>query len=121
MNIVFLPADSAEAAAEAGGGEVRVVVSGPAAGDTAMWRLDPGEPRLKLRAADGVTGDTRLKVVWGWVEQGMESTGGNTCACADTCPAPPDVSTTADSGTFTVLTVAAGWRMLATRVSACSG
>ena len=117
-----MPADSAEAAAEAGGGEVRVVVSGPAAGDTAMWRLDPGEPRLKLRAADGVTGDTRLKVVWpggGWVEQGMESTGGNTCA--DTCPAWPDVSTTADSGTLTVLTVAAGCRRLATRASAGSG
>ena len=79
MNTVFFDAEAEweeeEEEAE-GGGEVRVVVSGPAAGDTDMWRLD-GEARLKVVEPD----------------PGMLSTGGK------------DPSDTEDeSGTLTVFT-----------------
>ena len=67
VKIVFLFADNEET--EEGGGDVRVVVSGPLAGDTAMWSPgltpDPGELSEKLAEA-------------GLTEQGMLSTGGNT-------------------------------------------
>ena len=80
VKIVFLFADNAEA--EEGGGDVRVVVSGPRAGDTATWSPvltpDPGELSEKLVEA-------------GPTEQGMLSTGGNTDE-SDIC------------GTLTVLT-----------------
>ena len=84
VKIVFLFADREEA--EEGGGDVRVVVSGPRAGDTAMWSpgLDPDTGELSEKLAGA--GDT---------EQGMLSTGGNTAEESDICE---------DSGTLTVLT-----------------
>ena len=79
VKIVFLFADRDEP--EEGGGDVRVVVSGPRAGDTAMWR-------------PGLAPDTGEKA--GLTEQGMLSTGGNTAEEeSDICE---------DSGTLTVLT-----------------
>ena len=78
VKIVFLCVDRCEP--EEGGGDVRVVVSGPRAGDTAMWR-------------PGLAPDTGEKA--GLTEQGMLSTGGNTEEESDKCE---------DSGTLTVLT-----------------
>lgn len=80
VKIVFLFADREEP--EEGGGDVRVVVSGPRAGDTAMW-------------SPGLAPDTGEKA--GETEQGMLSTGGNTAEEeeSDICE---------DSGTLTVLT-----------------
>ena len=67
VKIVFLFADNEEA--EEGGGDVRVVVSGPRAGDTAMWRhgLTPDTGELSEKLAEA-----------GLTEQGMLSTGGST-------------------------------------------
>ena len=77
MNTFFFDAEAEWEDEEAeGGGEVRVVVSGPAAGDTDIWRLE---------------GEARLKVVV--PEPGMLRTGGK------------DPSDTEDeSGTLTVFT-----------------
>ena len=77
MNTFFFDAEAECEEEEAeGGGEVRVVVSGPAAGDTDIWRLE---------------GEARLKVVV--PEPGMLRTGGKD---------PSD--TEGESGTLTVFT-----------------
>ena len=84
VNIVFLFEERIEECDE-GEGDMRVVVSGPWAGDTAMCRLapaPPGEVRPGKLPAPGLT------------EQGMLSTGGKL--------EPSDISD--DRGTLTVLT-----------------
>ena len=83
VNIVFL-LEECDKECDEGEGDVRVVVSGPWAGDTAMCRLAPapeGDVRPGKLPAPGLT------------EQGMLSTGGKE---------PSDISD--DSGTLTVLT-----------------
>ena len=78
VNIVFLFEELEDERDDEGGGDVRVVVSGPWAGDTAMWRPElGGEGRQKLGVA----------------EQGILRTGGK---------GPSDISD--GSGTLTVLT-----------------